>query len=155
MTHTVTEHPTPCAPLLTHTCTSRTRPCLLNIETKENICILSRPTSFDCSSAAVGNNAQALLINQGERIPLRGKLKGATGRAIYRLTDWLIEWLAAVCCGPCILSYSAAFRSKDTLERPGKCYKSLHNTFFTHFADYPRYASVRVRYQPEVSAWGR
>ncbi len=51
----------------THTHTHLILPCLLNIGTKENICILSRPTSFDCSSAAVGNNAQALLIHQGER----------------------------------------------------------------------------------------
>lgn len=72
-----------------------TLPCLLNIGTKENICILSRPTSFDCSSAAVGNNAQALLIHQGEReFLLEESSKEPPARLFTAwLADWLIDWM--------------------------------------------------------------
>lgn len=80
--------------------------CLLNIGTKENICILGRPTSFDWRSAAVGNNAQALLIHQGEREFL---LEESSKEPLARLfTDLLTDWMT-VCtilnCSLCILSY--------------------------------------------------
>lgn len=74
-----------------HSHTHLTLPCLLNIGTKENICILSRPTSFDCSSAVVGNNAQALLIHQGEREFL---LEESSKEPPARLfTDLLTDWM--------------------------------------------------------------
>lgn len=140
-------------PLLTHTCTSRTRPRLLNIETKENFCILSRPTSFDCSSTAVGNNAQALLINQGERIPLRGKLKGATRRAIYSLTGWLTDWLndwlqCAVVPASCLtqlLFPRTGKRGRASAANP--CITPSSHTLLTILV-------TQVRYQPEVSTGG-
>lgn len=98
LAHT-TIHPYPrtvtCTPTCTRTRPRLTLPCLLNIGTKENICILSRPASFDCSSAAVGNNAQALLIHQGEReFLLEESSKEPPARLFTAwLADWLIDWM--------------------------------------------------------------
>lgn len=153
--HTTT-HPRPC----THT--HLTLPCLLNIGTKENICILSRPTSFDCSSAAVGNNAQALKIHQGEReFLLEESSKEPTARLFTDwLTDWLNDWLHYTYCSLCILSYLTPFFLQGLQHADGystvhcalekQWYRFLHNIFI-QFADYSSYSSFSVRYQTEAS----
>lgn len=94
---------------LTHTYLTLT--CLLNIGTKENICILGRPTSFDCSSAAVGNNAQALLIHQGEREFL---LEESSKEPSARLFTDLLTDCTILNCSLCILSYVTLFFSART-----------------------------------------
>lgn len=98
---------------LTHTYLTLT--CLLNIGTKENICILGRPTSFDCSSAAVGNNAQALLIHQGEREFLLEESSKEPSARLFTdlLTDWMTD-CTILNCSLCILSYMTLFFSART-----------------------------------------
>lgn len=77
---------------LSHTYLTLT--CLLNIGTKENNCILGRPTSFDWRSAAVGNNAHALLIHQGEREFLLEESSKEPPAGLFTdiLTDWMTDW---------------------------------------------------------------
>lgn len=102
-----------------HTLTHMTPACLLNIGTKENICILGRPTSFDWRSAAVGNNAQALLIHQGEREFL---LEESSKEPLARLfTDLLTDWMTGCTilnCSLCILSYFCLQKLTGVIHSP-------------------------------------
>lgn len=160
----ITIRPYPWMVTCTHTRPRLTLPCLLNIGTKENICILSRPTSFDCSSAAVGNNAQALLIHQGEReFLLEESSKEPPARLFTAwLADWLIDWMTGytmltVGSASCLtrLLFTArtltCWHVQYVVQQRGSGTGSCIIPPFIQFAD----DSVLCRFQCHVSKWSK
>lgn len=156
--HNTHEHAHTLAPTVTQTSTSMhkhtwlTLTCLLNIGTKENICILGRLTSFDYSSTAVGNNAQALLIHQGEReFLLEESSKESSARLFTDLpTDWMTDCtILTVVSASCLtrLIFLQGLWHADTYSplciRRGRGTYSCIRPSFLHFADYSGYGGFQ------------
>lgn len=145
-----------------HTLTYLTLSCLLNIGTKENICILGRPTSFDCSSAAVGNNAQALLIHQGEREFLLEESSKEPSARLFTdlLTDWRTDCATlTVVSASCLtrLFFLQGLRHADTYSPLSVRGPELH--FLAQYLLLYILLTILVmtlsvcRYQIQASAW--